>query len=125
MERAVAIKKLTKLLGKSLGYRVNDKAPTHEEREEAKQKLPALAEERKRAQEAVRLRRDVILDRDRELQGLIAIYQQVNKEWERTAGMTHYYKFTVGTSNGMFFHIRAQGDSWEEVISKIEEGRMT
>ena len=33
--------------------------------------------------------------------------------------VVHHYRFTVGTSNGMFFHIRAQGDSWEEVIEKV------
>ena len=32
MERSVAIKKLGKLLGKKLGYRINTKAPTQEEK---------------------------------------------------------------------------------------------
>ncbi|MDE2105638.1 MAG: hypothetical protein KGL39_50895, partial [Patescibacteria group bacterium] len=32
MERSVAIKALGKLLGKGFGYRVNDRAPTREDR---------------------------------------------------------------------------------------------
>ena len=41
MERTVALKKLEKLLGKKMGWRINPKAPTAEERTAAKLALPA------------------------------------------------------------------------------------
>ena len=44
MERSVALKKLGKFLGKSLGYRVNDKAPTREERKSPAELPAAIAE---------------------------------------------------------------------------------
>jgi len=42
MERTIAIKKLGKMLGKSFGYRVDPRAPSREEREEATRRLPVL-----------------------------------------------------------------------------------
>jgi hypothetical protein len=33
--------------------------------------------------------------------------------------VTRHYKITVGVSNSMFFHIKAEGDSWEEVINQL------
>ena len=39
MERKVAINKLTKLLGKKLGYRIDDRAPSPEERTAARAAL--------------------------------------------------------------------------------------
>lgn len=57
MERSIAIKKLRKLLGKSLAYRIDPNAPTREER--------------------------------------------------------------VGSSDGFFFTVLAQGDSWEHVVEKL------
>ena len=44
MERAVAVKKLVKLLGKKFGYRIDNKAASREEREAAQEALkPAWA----------------------------------------------------------------------------------
>jgi hypothetical protein len=119
MERAVAIKKLTNLLGKSLGYQVDSKAPTCDERIEAQQRLPALTEKKKKTEETMRLRREIILAGDPEYQALVAAHKRIREEWERAASTTRHYKFTVGTSNGMFFHVKAQGDSWEEIIEKV------
>jgi hypothetical protein len=121
MERSAAIKKLGKLLGKSLGYRVDLKAPTSDERAAAQAMLPALTEEKRKAEEAVRLRRTAILAGDCEYQELVAAHKKMQEEWSRVAGMTRQHKFTVGTTNGMFFMVKAEGDSWEEVISKVEK----
>ena len=51
MERSVAIKKLGKLIGKGLGYRVNAKAPTKEERETAKAEYAVALKERNELKE--------------------------------------------------------------------------
>lgn len=122
MERAVAIKKLGKLLGKSLGYRVDPTAPTREQREAAQQSLHLLTEEKKKCEEAMRARREAVLAADEQLQSLTAAYKAAREAWDRAASMTRHHKFTVGTSNGMFFHVKAEGDSWEEVIDQVSNG---
>ena len=35
--------------------------------------------------------------------------------------MAYHYRFTAGVMNSAFFVIKAQGDSWEEVIAKIQK----
>jgi nucleotidyltransferase/DNA polymerase involved in DNA repair len=119
MERAVAIKKLGKLLGKKLGYRVNDKAPTQDEREVAKAAIPAAVEER----DATKAKRDEryksILEADAEYQGLLVAHRTARERVDKLFSITRHYKFTVGTCNGMFFHVQAEGDSWEEIIGKL------
>jgi hypothetical protein len=119
MERVVAVKKLAKILGKTLGYRVDPKAPDAEQRAEAKAEL---AEARLVRAEALR-KRDAryraILDADQEYQELAAAHKAAQKIEDQLACKCHHYRFTVGTSNGMFFHVKAQGDSWEDVIDQL------
>jgi len=119
MERAVAVKKLGKLLGKGMGYRVDLKAPTADEREEVTKQLPAVRAAREQAERALDERKRTLLTADPEYQTLLAAYRQARKHADEMFSVVHHYRFTVGTSNGMFFHIRAQGDSWEEVIEKV------
>jgi hypothetical protein len=66
-------------------------------------------------------RRIEILQADAEYQQLRTAYADAVKCCERLYSMTTHYRFTAGTSNGMFFMIKAQGDSWEEVIAKLTE----
>jgi hypothetical protein len=120
MERVIAIKRLGKMLGKSLGYRIDPKAPAVEEREAAKAQLPALIAERKAADEAVESRRKELLA-DPQYQELKAAAKAASDKANRVSYTAHHhYKITVGTSNNMFFLVRAQGDSWEEVIEKLD-----
>jgi hypothetical protein len=123
MERSIAIRKLGKLLGKSLGYRVDPKAPDQEQREAARAELPASRELRTSLNEAMNARRREILAADAEYQRLKADYDLVQKRCEELAGIVSHYRITVGTSNGMFFTIRAQGDSWGQVIEKLTTER--
>lgn len=120
MERAVAIKKLAAILGKSLGYRVDPKAPTREEREGAQAQLTGAIAERKAASEQVAARCAAILRGDAEYQRLKAEYEQHKTRCDRLFSTANHYKITVGTSSSLFFHIRAQGDSWEDVIAKLK-----
>lgn len=119
MERAVAIKKLTQLLGKSVGYRVNTKAPTREEREAARVELPAANEERNKLGEQRRKRHEAILAADTEYQSLVVAYDAAKKHANDLLGVMHHYKFTVGRTEGPFFVVKAEGDSWEDVIEKV------
>lgn len=123
MERTAAITKLGKLLGKSLGYRVDPKAPTVEQREAAKAQCPALHAASKAAQGAVEARRLELLA-DPQYQELRAAAKVASEKANRMSYTAHHhYKITVGSTNSMFFHVKAQGDSWEEVIEKVEKER--
>jgi len=120
MERAVAIKKLGKLLGKSLGYRVDSRAPKPDERIAAKAALPAAIDEMKAVKEKRDARCRAILAADAEYQTLLIASNVATERVKRLSGMSSHYKFTAGVSSEMFFHVKAQGDSWEEVIAKLE-----
>lgn len=119
MERAVAIKKLGKILGKSLGYRINPKAPTQDEREAARLELPAAIKERNELNERRDARRRAILEADEEFQLLMTSYSAARDRVDRLSSVTRHHKITVGISSGMFFHVKAEGDSWEEIIDKL------
>ncbi len=122
MERSVAIKKLSKLLGKSLGYRVNAKAATREEREAAKLELSAAVAERNNLKAERDARYVAILAADQEYQALHAAHTEARDRVSKLNSVIYSRKFAVGTSNGMFFHIKAEGDSWEEVIDRVQAG---
>jgi predicted nucleic acid-binding Zn-ribbon protein len=119
MERSVAIKKLGKLLGKHLGYRVDDKAPKRDERDEARAALKTAVEQRNALRDARETRMQAILAADSEYQRLKAEANAASDRVHALQSITGRYKFTVGTSNSMFFHVKAQGDTWEEVIGKL------
>lgn len=121
MERAVAIKKLGKILGKSLGYRVDPKAPVQEDRDEARAKLKVEVEKRNALDKLKSERMAAILKADEEYQRLKAEVEAARKTCSDLQSITMHYRFTVGTSNGMFFMVKAQGDSWEEIIAKLTE----
>jgi hypothetical protein len=123
MERAIAVKKLGRLLGKSLGYRVDPKGATAEEREAAHTALKAAGEKARDLGRQREARINYLLENDAEFQQIKAAHEAAKKEQSRLMGILHHFKFTVGTRNGMFFHVKAQGDSWEEVIAKIESDK--
>ena len=120
MERITAIKKLGKLLGKSFGYRINDKAPTRDERAAALAQLPAARAERDKLKEQRDARYRAILAADVEYQTLHAAHKTAHDHIAKLSSTVGYYKITVGTTSSMFFHVKAEGDSWEEIIAKLE-----
>ncbi len=119
MERTVALKKLERLLGKKLGWRIDAKAPTLEEREAAKAALPLAIEERNKLKEQREVRYQAILAGDEEYQRLKAAHRAASERTDNLSGVTRHRKITVGVNSGMFFLVRAEGDSWEEVIDKL------
>lgn len=121
MERSVALKKkLGKLLGKKLGYRVDDKAPKADEREAAKAEFDLACQERNALKEKRDARHRAILEADAEYQSLFAAHRAASDRADKLSSLTRRYKFTVGVCGDMFFHVRAQGDTWEEVIDKLK-----
>lgn len=123
MERAVAVKKLAKLLGKDFAYEVKSDAPDRERREQARTELELVLRRRERASKLVEARREQILAADGEYQSLLKDWKQAREAANKLQGVLHHFKITVGTANKLFFHVKAQGDSWEEVIHKVSEER--
>lgn len=119
MERTVALKKLERLLGKKLGWRVNPNAPTPEARAEAKSALPSAREERDRLKVERDARHRAILEADAEYQALNIAAKAACERVDKLFGTTCHYKITVGISLGWAFEVKAEGDSWEEVIGKL------
>lgn len=120
MERTTAIKTLGKMLGKSMGYRINTKAPTREQRDEATEALPGAIEERNKLKERRDARYKAILEGDAEFQSLNAAAKNASKRVDKLSSIKRSRKITVGTSNGMFFMVSAEGDTWEEIIDKLK-----
>ena len=119
MERTVALKKLERLLGKKLGYRVAANAPTPEERATAKAALAPAIEEYNKLKEQRDARYRAVLAADAEYQNLVAAQNAARERMNKLSSITHHHKITVGTSEGMFFRVHAEGDSWEDVIDKL------
>jgi hypothetical protein len=121
MERSVAIKKLGKLIGKSFGYRIDEKAPTREERAAVLAKLPAARAELDKLKEQRDARYRAILAADAEYQELHAAHKTAHENIAKLSSITSRYRITVGATSTMFFHVKAEGDSWEEVIDKLHK----
>lgn len=120
MQRAVALKKLRKLLGDSVCYRVDADAPDADTRKAASLALPTATAAYEKVKKLRDDRRAAVLVADKEYQDLVLACETAAKEAAKIRGLTYRFKFTVGTSNGIFFHVRAEGDSWEDVIDKIK-----
>ena len=119
MERTVALKKLGKLLGNKLGYRIKAKAPTPEERAGAKAALAPARAERDRLKEQRDTRHREILAADAEYQRLQSEARAAVERVEKLSGTSSHYKITVGLDLGWAFEVKAEGDSWEDVIDKL------
>lgn len=122
MERSVALKRLGKILGKDFGWRVNPKAPTPEEREAIRADLRAAFTEKERLKALRDARYQELLKGDAEYQKLRSDHAEAHKKWGSMESTLHAYKITVGNSvAGLFFSIKAQGDSWEEIFEKLSK----
>jgi hypothetical protein len=119
MERSVAVKKLHKLLGKGFGYRVDAKAPLQEDRDKARAALKDAVTERDRLRAECDARRQAVLDGDEEYQKRFNSYKTARARVENLSWISRHYRVTVGNSNGVFFHVKAEGDNWEDVIEKV------
>jgi len=119
MKREDAVKKLGKLLGKCFGYRVDRDAPGADEHAEAKAQLPTLRTAEEQAEAAMKARREAILAADLGYQTLVEDYRAARARRHAASSAASRYKITVGVTTELFFHIRAQGHSWEDVIEKL------
>jgi len=120
MNKSQAITKLRKLIGPKLGYRVNPKAADAAGRAEAHKLAQELAAKQAITKAAMMKRRDELLS-DPEYQALRAEYDRGGKEHGRALSLAVGQRISVGRLNDMFFHVMADGDNWDEVITKIKE----
>lgn len=119
MEQRVALKKLGKMLGPKLGYRIDPKAPTGEERDAARAQLSAAVSARNDLTSKRDTRRDAILAADEEFQRLRREASAAIDTVEKLGGMMRHRKITVGVSTSLFFVVKAEGDNWQEVVDKV------
>lgn len=120
MKHTTALKKLKSILGATAGYRIDNGAPTPEERAEARAELPAATAERNRLKEARAARGEALLQADPEYQALKAEYDVAAKRAMHLSGMTYRHRITAGkVIQGLLFSVLAEGDTWEEVFEKL------
>jgi len=119
MNQTQALAKLKKLLGPSVGYRINAKAPTADERAELREGFPALqrAEEETKAAREARLVE--LLAGDARYQELKAAATAASKAAAEARGRLYRHRITVGVSGSMFFSVMAEGDNWDEVVAVV------
>jgi phosphopantetheinyl transferase (holo-ACP synthase) len=119
MERNVALQRLQKMLGKQLRYRIDPNAPSPEERAAAKEAYPALLAAKEAALKALEERHQALLAGDIEYQRLKAEAKVAREAASQNGRIRTARKITVGTSNGLWFHVKAEGDSWEEIFAAL------
>jgi hypothetical protein len=118
MNKTQALAKLKPILGKSMGYRVDDTAPDAEERERRRvayreAHIAAIA-----AREASKARHKALVEGDAEYQALSAAAAKAEK-YKESLPAAHHYRITVGRNESFFFSVKAQGDTWDEVVSQL------
>ena len=123
MERAVALKKLRKILGDKLGYRVDPKAPDAEVRAMARTRSVELSAKLRVVDAAREARRAVILAADETYRNLAAEAVLLRDARDKASSTSHHFRVTVGLVSELFFSVKAQGDSWEDVIKQLETKR--
>jgi hypothetical protein len=119
MERTVALKKLRKRLGPKMGYRVDLKAASPEDKAAARAERPAAVAMKEDAGKRLEARRQAVLAGDAEYQALMAEWKQAKDRLEKISSKLYHDKITVGVDEGLFFLVKASGASWEEVIEKV------
>lgn len=123
----VPTRRLQKLLGNKAAWRVNPKAPDAAGRAAAAAVAEDLANDAKSALDAMNARREELLKADAAYQTLRADYDAAKKARDDNSGRRHWYPISVGTISGVagmdFFHVKAEGDTWDEVIKKLESSK--
>lgn len=115
-----AIAKLKKLLGPKYMARINDRALVGEAREAAQEQARGAIEARNAARAAQQARFDELM-KDPEYRRLKAVCIAAETVCERKLGEARSRRITVGLDSGFAFHVKAEGDNWDDVISALEK----
>jgi hypothetical protein len=119
MDQKQAIVRLGKLLGEDFAYRVDKHALRADERSAMLAKHKAAIAAVATASEALEARRKVILAADADYQRLVAERVAAVKA-RNNLPSCHAKPITVGRSGSLFFSVVADGDTWAEVVEKVE-----
>lgn len=126
MDKATAVRKLHKIIGKGFGYQLNPKALDKDGREAAKAELKTANAEKDRASAALEARRQELLAGDQDYQAKLVAYRAARKHAEKLSSQSYACRITVGTTDRVggfgFFHVKADGDNWQEVLDKVTKG---
>jgi hypothetical protein len=126
LTREQAIRKLKAIIGPRAMWRVSEGISSPEKRQRYHARTSTAEADRKAASAAMSARAAEVCAADAEYQRLKASYDEARK----AASETRYrddesgYKFTVGKDAVYAFVVEAQGDTWEEVISKLEQQKV-
>lgn len=120
MNRTQALAKLRPILGKSIAWREDDRAPTGEARISAQEAYAAAQAAHMAAKAAREERYKAILEGDAEYQRLRAEATKAHEARDKAGSLSRHRRITVGTRSDVgglgFFHVRAEGDNWQEVV---------
>jgi len=125
MERNAALKIVQKLLGnpKGFGYRVDSRALDAEHRAAAQVELKTLEAIQKDAVDRMEERKRHLLQ-DPTYVELVGKAKAIRKRANEVRGEVYARKIAVGISNSLWFSVKADGDSWEEIIKKLSADKV-
>lgn len=124
MSPAQAQARLRKLYGKRAYWRVDDRAPKAPERAAAAASIPTLRTDLDVVKEAMDAKRRELLS-DPTYKRMCAEYDAAHKAFEHACYCACWYRVSVGSTNGIGFHVEGQGDVWADAIADLERKRGT
>ena len=124
MNAAQATKAIKRIIGKNGFLKHDPRAPDAAEREAAKARLPDLIAAQKVAEELAEARRREVL-KDPEYVALRDEAVRLRKERERTSGVARWFRVEACHSMGIGYSVKASGDTFAEVVEKLENGRLS
>lgn len=120
MNKKQALSKISKLLGKHAAIQ-DHKLPSSDESRAAAHIARQAANEQKRiAAAALNDRREQLLTQDAEYQRLLTIFNECQRA-VFAAGGFGYYRYSAGTLGSLFFSVKAQADTLEDLVDKVKK----
>lgn len=119
MNQTQAIAKLKAAIGPGFAYRLNPAAKKAPQREAASEKARALSPKIEAAKTALAKREAELLAADAKYQEIKADLQAMRRDHSEARSTATACPITVGTSNSLFFSIKAQGDNWQELVDEV------
>jgi hypothetical protein len=124
MNERQAKAKLKKLLGPKVAWQVNEDAPDADERAELKIRYEAAKACEAALKEARDKRYRELLAGDEAYQRAASAFSAAEKNTTKLRSRLFSNRIDVGTTSSIsglaFFHVKASGDNWIEVIQKLE-----
>jgi hypothetical protein len=118
-----AVARLKKLLGPRVVWQENERALSAEKREAAHVLACDLREQERAVKAEAVARREALLS-DPTYRALCAKQDALRKQADVASSEARQKPITVGTMSGTsgfsLFHIKADGDTWDEIVAAVE-----